>query len=184
MSRGPRLPGQSIGMHNDRLGRITSGIHDRSDEDGYRQHLNVCARCYPGGDVISGDVMALIPPEGAAALGKAATLRDTYGYALSNYGWRFLSDTRYQQATKEATSLICSQSFKQGLRDAFFILEQLAPEATILGDEEGSRDGSGRSATHSGRCLPRDYGGQCDSKSRNSGCKPKKTCRGLQVVAL
>ena len=86
-------------------------------------------------EILSGEIESLLSTEGLSALEGATKIRNTHGYALSNYGWRFIGNMAHADATKEALSLIASQSFRQGVRDAISILEELAPDATVLGGQ-------------------------------------------------
>ena len=48
---------------------------------------------------------------------EAANLRNTYGYGLSNYGWRFLGNQAHGEATARAMALIASQGAETAWAD-------------------------------------------------------------------
>lgn len=148
--RGPKLPTKSKLLFNivhinagtncwkgkphhfQNLAWLTLSLHHSLEQRPPYAVINIAAAA---SDVVTGELMSLLTSERVSALGSAVRLRDTYGYVLSNFGWRFIDEGRYQKGIKAATPLLQSQQFKRGLRDAFSILEELAPEATLLGGQ-------------------------------------------------
>ena len=77
-------------------------------------------------------------PGSLAALNKALKLKEAGSYALSNVGWAFMPKKAHEDMVRQATALIGSQDFKSGIKEVQTILEELAPDSTLLGRQSAA----------------------------------------------
>ena len=92
-----REPRKGKPHHFQNLAWLTLSLHHSLEQRPPYAVINIAATT---SDVVTGELMSLLTSERVSALGSAVRLRDTYGYVLSNFGWRFIDEGRYQKGSQ------------------------------------------------------------------------------------